>query len=572
MPEMPDVVPGTPVDSSWGNDIRSRTIQRYDSAANRDALVPVPVEGDLAYLRDSNTVTIFNGAWVILADQDDFLTLLPLDGSRTMTGDINMGVNSIINLVGVFGSAGAAFGVQPGAGHPLELRDGAGIQRWFINETVAELRAADTSVIFEWDGGVARFLKPLNMGSNPIVNLLSPTNPTDAVNLVTLTDAIAGQPLPFLPLAGGSMGGVIDANGNQISNLPNAVAPGDAVSLSFGESLWLTQAEGDGLYLPIGTPLFTQADADLLYVALPGFTQGDADLLYLPIGTPLFTEADADLLYLPIGADVIGEAPNDGQQYGRQSLGWTPVQSGGVPEAPSDDFAYLRANAAWQSGGASIEGHFNLVGDDEGLKILGAFGNPLNSFELKKSSTVLKLFAFDTSTDVQTWSQDGTSQFSGRVRTADIADTSGGRGITNVSAGGAPGDGGFLGVGAAPSGLAFAGIKGSVISGGGNASGDMLLMTRRADGDANLAESARITREGWLLSKNGSYISTYANPAPNGGDINDFQVRNIIFKDTPPDDLLGMDGDVWIHYSFNPFVDGAKIYVKVSGQWRGTGA
>lgn len=45
----------------------------------------------------------------------------------------------------------------------------------------------------------------------------------------------------------------------------------------------------------------------------------------------------------------IPEAPNDGVQYGRQSLGWTPTSGGGggIPEAPSDGFAYGRLNAAW---------------------------------------------------------------------------------------------------------------------------------------------------------------------------------------------------------------------------------
>lgn len=45
----------------------------------------------------------------------------------------------------------------------------------------------------------------------------------------------------------------------------------------------------------------------------------------------------------------IPEAPNDGKQYGRQSLGWTQISTsgGGLGDAPSDGFSYGRLNAAW---------------------------------------------------------------------------------------------------------------------------------------------------------------------------------------------------------------------------------
>lgn len=47
------------------------------------------------------------------------------------------------------------------------------------------------------------------------------------------------------------------------------------------------------------------------------------------------------------GGGGIPEAPNDGTQYGRQSLGWTPTTGGGLPDAPSDGTLYGRKNAAW---------------------------------------------------------------------------------------------------------------------------------------------------------------------------------------------------------------------------------
>jgi hypothetical protein len=60
-------------------------------------------------------------------------------------------------------------------------------------------------------------------------------------------------------------------------------------------------------------------------------------------------------LYSLVPISVIGsggavaEAPNDGIQYGRQSLGWTPITGGGggIVDAPSDGVVYSRRNAAW---------------------------------------------------------------------------------------------------------------------------------------------------------------------------------------------------------------------------------
>lgn len=46
----------------------------------------------------------------------------------------------------------------------------------------------------------------------------------------------------------------------------------------------------------------------------------------------------------------VPEAPNDGQQYGRQSESWTVIDTtdAGIPEAPQDGFTYGRNNASWE--------------------------------------------------------------------------------------------------------------------------------------------------------------------------------------------------------------------------------
>jgi hypothetical protein len=64
MAELPDVVPGEPVASSWGNAIRDRTVQRYADATERDTENPSPDDGDLAYLTTTDVLQVYGaGTW-----------------------------------------------------------------------------------------------------------------------------------------------------------------------------------------------------------------------------------------------------------------------------------------------------------------------------------------------------------------------------------------------------------------------------------------------------------------------------------------------------------------------------
>ena len=74
---------------------------------------------------------------------------------------------------------------------------------------------------------------------------------------------------------------------------------------------------------------------------------------------------------------------------------------------------------------------------------------------------------------------------------------------------------------------------------------------------------------GNLILGGGGYINAYDTNPPGGGDLNDFQTRNIIARDSDPTGADGKNGDVFIRYSFNPAVTGADVYVKVNGTWRG---
>lgn len=74
----------------------------------------------------------------------------------------------------------------------------------------------------------------------------------------------------------------------------------------------------------------------------------------LPAGTNVLVFDPVLNNYVQVPSSAMGggvpEAPNDGLQYGRQSLGWTPITGGGgggIPEAPSDGNIYGRRNAAW---------------------------------------------------------------------------------------------------------------------------------------------------------------------------------------------------------------------------------
>ena len=86
MPEIPNVVPGEPVESDWGNDVRDRITQRFADATARTASLPFPQTGQLSWLDDPGQVYYFDGAdWITLAD-DPALALKVSKSGDTMTG------------------------------------------------------------------------------------------------------------------------------------------------------------------------------------------------------------------------------------------------------------------------------------------------------------------------------------------------------------------------------------------------------------------------------------------------------------------------------------------------------
>lgn len=69
MPEIPDVVALTEIESSWGNLIRDRTILRYADATARDASEPTPTQGRFCYLSGTDVLQMYQGAaWVTIGN------------------------------------------------------------------------------------------------------------------------------------------------------------------------------------------------------------------------------------------------------------------------------------------------------------------------------------------------------------------------------------------------------------------------------------------------------------------------------------------------------------------------
>jgi len=90
MAELPDVSGGDTVASGFTNQVKNRTTMRYASAAARDASIPVPVSGEVAWLVDVALVTVYNGAEWDSVGRDKLPATVELnDVSLTLVSPIN---------------------------------------------------------------------------------------------------------------------------------------------------------------------------------------------------------------------------------------------------------------------------------------------------------------------------------------------------------------------------------------------------------------------------------------------------------------------------------------------------
>jgi len=145
--EIPDVVGGETILTSWGNPIRDRVISRYADATERATLVPVPIVGDPSYLEGSASLELYNGAaWI---------PYLPTrDGA--MTGDLYLAGFNIRDAISLRALDGAVFDIRGGVStHLIRIRisdetilyDSAQIARVTIKEEGSLELDANTKVI-----------------------------------------------------------------------------------------------------------------------------------------------------------------------------------------------------------------------------------------------------------------------------------------------------------------------------------------------------------------------------------------------------------------------------------------
>jgi microcystin-dependent protein len=116
MPEMPDVIPLEPIKSAeWGNKIRDRTLQRYTSISQRNALNPSPNPGEISYLGDSGVIEVFHsGLWRATVPTG---VILPYGGITPPTGYLvcNGALVSRATYPGLFAVVGTTYGAGDGS-------------------------------------------------------------------------------------------------------------------------------------------------------------------------------------------------------------------------------------------------------------------------------------------------------------------------------------------------------------------------------------------------------------------------------------------------------------------------
>lgn len=63
------LVAGNPIQAAWANaNVRDQVVTPFASAAARNAAITSPIEGMVAYLQDTNTLTLYHGsAWVTIS-------------------------------------------------------------------------------------------------------------------------------------------------------------------------------------------------------------------------------------------------------------------------------------------------------------------------------------------------------------------------------------------------------------------------------------------------------------------------------------------------------------------------
>ena len=118
MSELADVAGGQTITSSFTNQVKERSAMRYTSAAARDTSIPAPIAGSLAYLQDSDTLTLYDGTnWVDVIDASGGTFTGPVDmNGQDITGAFSIRDQSnITRLLLTDGGALNLYGQSGGA-------------------------------------------------------------------------------------------------------------------------------------------------------------------------------------------------------------------------------------------------------------------------------------------------------------------------------------------------------------------------------------------------------------------------------------------------------------------------
>ena len=106
MAELGDVIGGDIITSSFTNQVKNRSVMRYTTAAARDASIPTPVAGDVAYLL-TGQLTIYNGStWVDYTPGNEVELVANTQLTTNASGDCAIST-------GFQPSAALAIGTQP---------------------------------------------------------------------------------------------------------------------------------------------------------------------------------------------------------------------------------------------------------------------------------------------------------------------------------------------------------------------------------------------------------------------------------------------------------------------------
>lgn len=106
-----NVVAGAPVLSTWGNEIRDRTVQPFASAAERSAQWPTPPEGATSYLRDLDVFQVYDGT-VWRTPGKPYAQTIRIAGDLSLNSAAWATVNTSLDLV-VAATAGDIIEVCP---------------------------------------------------------------------------------------------------------------------------------------------------------------------------------------------------------------------------------------------------------------------------------------------------------------------------------------------------------------------------------------------------------------------------------------------------------------------------